>query len=98
MKPVRRQVFKTAPAFQIIPITPVICKISGSVKKLGVQYSDAVVGLFNKDNYMPIAFRRPNKNGDYIFLGLNQDLKTFVVAFDSKQQFNAVIQDNVVPK
>lgn len=73
-------------------------KIKGSVKKLGQQYRDATVALYNKANLQPIAVRKPDQNGDYQFLGLNTDLKTFVVAFDKKQQFNAVIQDNVVPK
>jgi hypothetical protein len=98
MRPVKRRVLKTAPALQIFPIMSVICKISGSVKKLGIQYSNATIGLFNKDNYMPIAFRKPDQNGNYSFFGLNSDLKTFIVAFDSTQQFNAVIQDNVRPK
>ena len=76
----------------------VIAKIKGSVKKLGVQYQDATVVLYNKANLQPIAVRKPDQNGNYQFLGLNTDLKTYIVAFDKKQQFNAVIQDNVVPK
>ena len=83
---------------QIIATGPVIAKIQGSVKKLGQQYEDATLVLYNKANLQPIAVRRPDQNGNYQFLGLNTDLKTFIVAFDKKQQFNAVIQDNVVPK
>ena len=75
-----------------------LAKIQGSVKKLGQQYEDATLVLYNKANLQPIAIRKPDQNGNYQFLGLNTDLKTFVVAFDKKQQFNAVIQDNVVPK
>ena len=75
-----------------------IAKVQGSVKKLGQQYKDATVVLYNKANLLPIAIRKPDTNGDYQFLSLNTDLKTFVVAFDQKQQYNAVIQDNVVPK
>lgn len=75
-----------------------IAKISGSVKKLGNQYQDATIVLYNKTNLQPIAIKKPDENGNYKFLGLNTDLKTFVVAFDKNQQFNAVIQDNVVPK
>lgn len=51
-----------------------------------------------KTNLQLIAVRKLDINGQYQFLGLNTDLKTFVVAFDQKQQYNAVIQDNVVPK
>ncbi|WP_180158861.1 hypothetical protein [Acinetobacter sp. YH01026] len=76
----------------------IIAKVAGSIKKLGQQYQDATVVLYNKANLLPIAIRKPDKNGNYQFLGLNTDLKTFIVAFDKKQQFNAVIQDNVVPK
>lgn len=75
-----------------------IASIRGSVKKLGQQYQDATIALYNKANLQPIAVRKPDQNGNYQFLGLNTDLKTFIVAFDQKRQFNAVIQDNVVPK
>ena len=70
----------------------------GSVKKLGQNYQNANMMLYSKANLQPIAIRKPDQNGNYQFLGLNTDLKTFIVAFDQKQQFNAVIQDNVVPK
>ena len=83
---------------QNIIVGPVIAKIMGSVKELGREYKDATVILYNKANLQPIAVRRPDQNGNYQFLGLNADLKTFIIAFDQKQQFNAVIQDNVVPK
>lgn len=85
-------------SMQLIAIGPVVAKIQGSVKKLGEQYKDATVVLYNKANLKPIAVRKPDENGNYKFLGLNTDLKTFVVAFDKQQKFNAVIQDNVVPK
>ena len=75
-----------------------VASIKGSVKKLGQQYKDATLVLYSKANLQPIAVRRPDQNGNYQFLGLNADLKTFIIAFDQKQQFNAVIQDNVVPK
>lgn len=76
----------------------VIAVVKGTTRKLGQQYKDAIVALYNKANLQPIAVRKPDMNGNYQFLGLNTDLKTFIVAFDKKQQFNAVIQDNVVPK
>ncbi|OUY10549.1 hypothetical protein CAP42_05985 [Acinetobacter indicus] len=98
MKPCSRVATKTNNHFQNIQAGQVIAKIQGSVKKLGQQYQDATVLLYNKANLQPIAMRKPDQNGNYQFLGLNTDLKTFIVAFDKKQQFNAVIQDNVVPK
>lgn len=75
-----------------------VAKIQGSTKKLGQQYQDAIVVLYNKANLQPIAIRKPDQKGDYQFLGLTTDLNTFIVAFDVSKQYNAVIQDNVVPK
>lgn len=98
MKPTKRGVGPSLSMLQSITTGPVVAKIQGSVKKIGQQYQDATVALYNKANMLPIAIRKPDQNGDYQFLGLNTDLKTFIVAFDQKQQFNAVIQDNVVPK
>jgi hypothetical protein len=98
MKPCSRKILPSANLLQIITTGPVVAKVTGSVKKLGQQYQNATVVLYNKANLQPIAVRKPDQNGDYRFLGLNTDLKTFIVAFDKKQQFNAVIQDNVVPK
>lgn len=89
---------KTTNNLQTITISPVIAKIQGSIKKLGQQYKDAKIVLYNKANLQPIAVRKPDQNGNYQFLGLNRDLKTFIVALDQNQEFNAVIQDNVVPK
>ena len=75
-----------------------IAKIKGCIKKQGLIYMDAIVVAYNKANLQPIASQKPDENGNYQFLGLNTDLKAFIVGFDKKQQFNAVIQDNVVPK
>ena len=98
MKPVSRKALHSSHLMQIISTGHVIAKVMGSVKKLGQQYQNATVVLYNKANLQPIAVKKPDQNGNYQFLGLNTDLKTFIVAFDKKQQFNAVIQDNVVPK
>lgn len=98
MKPCSRKAKPSFGFLQAISVGPVAAKIKGSTRKLGQQYQSATVVLYNKVNLQPIAIQKPNTNGDYQFLGLNTDLKTFVVAFDKKQQFNAVIQDNVVPK
>ena len=98
MKPCSYRVKPSSVWPQPIEIGLVVTKIKGSVKKLGAAYLHSTVVLYNKANLQPIAITRPDTNGDYQFLGLNTDLKTFVVAFDQKQQYNAVIQDNVVPK
>ena len=82
----------------IIPAAASAAKITGSVKKLGEKYQDATIVLYNKGNLQPIAIQKPDANGSYRFSGLNTSLNTFIVAFDQKQQYNAVTQDNVVPK
>lgn len=83
---------------QNVPSNGTVASIKGTVKKLGGQYPDAMIMLFNKATYQLINTTQPKDDGSYKFLGLHNGLKTFVVAFDKKQQFNAVIQDNVVPK
>ncbi|WP_180062090.1 hypothetical protein [Acinetobacter sp. YH12120] len=103
MKPVSRKVMSSSKWFsgdlsQNFGLKKTIAKVQGSVKKLGQAYINSNVVLYDKATLLPLAIRRPDENGNYSFLGLNTDIKTFVVAFDQKQQFNAVIQDNVVPK
>lgn len=98
MKPCSRKVLHSSNLLQNINIGSTVTKVKGSVKKIGNQYKDAIVVLYNKANLQPIAVRKPDENGNYKFLGLNTDLKTFIAAFDQKRRFNAVIQDNVEPK
>lgn len=83
---------------QSIALGMIVAKVKGSIKKLGQKYQDATVVLYDKANLQPIAIRKPDTNGNYQFLGLNTGLKTFIVAFDASKQYNAVVQDNVVPK
>lgn len=75
-----------------------VASIKGSVKKLGVNYQNATVALYNKSNLSLIASRKPDSNGTYDFVGLNNSLNTFIIAFDNTRQYNAVIADIVVPK
>lgn len=100
MKPVGRGVMPSAILLQKINLNQnsTIAKIQGSTRKLGKQYENATVVLYSKANLQPISVTKPNQNGNYQFLGLNTGLKTFIVAFDKNQQYNAIIQDNVVPK
>ena len=98
MRPILYAVKAASVILQSIEIGSRVGDIKGQTRKLSVRYKDALVILYNKANLQPIAVQRPDENGNYSFLGLNTNLKTFVVAFDRKQQYNAVIQDNVVPK
>src|SRR5690606_35800140 len=74
MKPCSRKVLTSANLLQTITTGPIIAKIAGSVKKLGQQYQNANIVLYNKANLQPIAMRKPDQNGNYSFLGLNTDL------------------------
>ena len=73
-------------------------KIVGSVKKLGQNYQNATVVLFDRQNFRTIAAKKPDSLGNYQFLGLNNSMNCSIAGFDDNKQFNAVIQDNVVPK
>lgn len=98
MKPISFKPLLSDYLLQSVATGAVVAKITGSVKKLGEKYQDATIVLYNKGNLQPIAIQKPDVNGSYRFLGLNTNLKAFVVAFDQNQQYNAVVQDNVVPK
>ena len=98
MKPTPQRVNPSGALLQNISVGLVVAKIKGTTSKLGERYNGALVTLYNKVNLQPLAVTRSDQNGDYRFLGLNTDLKTFIVAFDPQQEYNAVTSDNVVPK
>ena len=74
-----------------------IYEISGQVQKQGIP-NQTTVDLYLKKTKQLIATIVTDKNGCYSFTSLKKTMVYFVVAFDSQRQYNAVIQDNVVPK
>ena len=72
--------------------------VSGTTRKLGEKYYPVPVCLFRKDNRQLIWETKSKTDGSYRFRNVAEGLPCFVVAFDPNNQFNAVIQDNVVPK
>ena len=70
--------------------------IFGIVKKVGVSIP-CRVRLYEKSTGLKIDEVLTDDLGRYEFWGLQQ-IKFFLVAHDPKSQYNAVIQDNVVPK
>lgn len=98
MKLCSRKALPSASLLQNVNISSTVARIQGSTKKLGEQYNHALIVLYNRVNMQPIAARKPDINGIYKFLGLDTNLKTFIIAFDQKKKYNAVIQDSVVPK
>lgn len=73
-------------------------KIAGVVKKLGIAYPHCRVVLITRHDCRMVKGVRSDQNGVYKFSGIPTQNEYFLVGFDKKQQFNAVIQDNVVPK
>ena len=98
MKPINRSAMHSSNHTQQLEIGPVVAKIKGITNKLGTRYADSNIALYNKKNLQLVCVTKPNSSGEYGFYGLNTNLKTFLIAFDNKKQFNAVIQDSVVPK
>jgi len=72
--------------------------IKGTIKMLGQPNPGSTIYLLLKPSMVVQSVTVSAKDGKYQFKGLNAANLFVVVAFDKKQQFNAVIQDNVVPK
>lgn len=92
--------------FNVIPaINPVLDAILTSNKGLSIKGQVMEVGvlipcrlrLFEKISGRLIADKLTDENGFYEFDHLTKT-KFFIVAHHPASQFNAVIQDNVVPK
>lgn len=100
MKPCSRKALCSSNLLQDISLNSksTVSSIQGSIKKLGEKYNNCFIVLYNKANLQPVAIRKPDKNGAYKIYGLNNSIICFIVAFDSARQFNAVIQDRVIPK
>lgn len=100
MKPCSRKVLHSSNMIQNIGfgLKNTVSTIKGSTKKLGEKYKNCLIVLYNKENFQPLSIRKPDENCNYQFLGLNNSINCFVVAFDSAKQYNAVIQDGVIPK
>lgn len=71
--------------------------IRGNVTKEEIQCL-AFVQLYESVSKALIAQTKTNENGFYSFDNLNPAFSYFVVAHDHTTKYNAVIQDNVVPK
>lgn len=70
--------------------------IKGKVTEIGIQFP-CRVRLFEKLSGTLISDSLTDENGFYQFNNLRK-VKFFLVAHHPSNQYNAVIQDNVVPK
>lgn len=73
-------------------------RIKGTTKKLGQNYSPVPVCCFKRSTRELLWETTSKPDGTYFFRNIAVGLECFVVAFDPNGQYNAVIQDNVVPK
>lgn len=71
--------------------------IAGKTKKLNITLP-CVVRLYERISGNLVESTWSDIEGSYSFFNLNKNTKYYVMAMDPKSQFNAVIQDNVVPK
>lgn len=70
--------------------------IAGIVQKCGINLP-CRVRLYEKKTGLKRDEIVTDNNGNYKFTDL-QPIEFFLVAHDPKQQYNAIIQDNVIPK
>lgn len=73
-------------------------QIKGTTKKVGANYSTVTVCVFKRSTRELLWETKSKADGSYLFRNIAVGLECFVVAFDPNNQYNAVIQDNVVPK
>ena len=71
--------------------------IKGQVREMQVPLP-CRVRLFERKSGQLMAEVATDSQGNYAFYNLNDEERFFVVAHHPELQFNAVIQDNVVPK
>lgn len=72
-------------------------KVDGTTKKLGGNYAPVPVCLFRRDNRQLLWETTSKPDGSYSFRNVATGLECFIVAFDPNGQYNAVIQDKVIP-
>ncbi|WP_034171140.1 hypothetical protein [Acinetobacter sp. YZS-X1-1] len=72
-------------------------KITGHTNELG-QPHQCRVDLYSKSGKKLVATTISDSQGNYEFKGLAANIKFFLITHHPSSRFNAVIQDNVVPK
>lgn len=73
-------------------------KIKGVTKKLGTNYAKCLIQLLHRNSGVIVDKTRSDASGNYSFSGLKKSTLYFIVAHDPASQYNAVIQDMVIPK
>lgn len=86
------------PIITVLDVDQGFGQIKGTTKKIGVNYAPVPVCVFKRSNRQLLWETTSKADGSYAFRNITVGLECFVVAFDPNNQYNAVIQDNVVPK
>lgn len=68
--------------------------LKGETQKKGMPISCRVMA-YNRANGQLLSSTLSNQDGQYFLFG---ERTSFILALDPAKQYNAVIQDNVVPK
>ena len=71
-------------------------KIKGTIKKQGINYAFQKVCIYSRTTNQLLGVTNSDSDGNYEF-NLISPAAVYIIALDHQQQFNAVIQDNVVP-
>lgn len=91
---IKSQVSSNPQSSEITPNS--VFKIKGYLKKQGAPIA-GIVQLLSVASGRVIRISKSNSDGSYEFKGLPKG-RYIIFARDKNKQFNAVIQDNVVPK
>lgn len=73
-------------------------QVNGVIKKLGANYSPVPICIFKRSNRTLLWETKSESDGSYRFRNIKKGLECFVIAFDPKEEYNAVISDKVVAK
>lgn len=73
-------------------------QIKGTTKKVGANYSPVPVCCFKRSTRELLWETKSKSDGTYQIRNIAKGLECFVVAFDHKEEYNAVISDKVVAK
>lgn len=79
------------------PVTGISKKVTGKTMKIGRIAANQQVAFFSRVNNSLLGTTVSDENGNYEFQ-ITTSAPIYIVALDSQKEFNAVVQDNVVPK
>lgn len=72
-------------------------RVMGVIKKEENTYPDVDVAIYKRTDKTLLWVTTSNNEGKYVFRNLSVGLECFVIAIDPNNQYNAIIQDKVIP-